>query len=102
MSTATITRDLLTIDEARARISTSALDLVRHCHARHPATVTAMLWGSGDLPGLDRHDTHVAEQHRHVLDDIVALGYLAEAHQQLDGIASAVGLPDGRITPLPF
>ena len=55
-------------------------------------TLTAMLWGSGPLPGLHQDDIDLAMRHRAVLDELAALGYLPEAHEELDGVASAIGL----------
>ncbi len=102
MNTATLIRPLLTVDEARALISQSALDLARHCRTDHAGTLTAMLWGSGPVPGLHHDDSDLAMRHRGVLDEIAALGYLPEAHEELDGVASAIGLTNGIVTPPPF
>jgi len=94
--------ELLTLDEARARIVDSAVRLVRECHTNHAPTVTAMLWGAVDLPGLDDHDRRLAADHRSALDHVDALGHLGEALDELDGIASAIGLDAGRVGPPPF
>jgi len=88
--------NVLSLDEARLAIVTSARRLLRRCATDDPFTVVCMLWGAG-LEHLDGRDRTLADRHRQLLDVLIVAGYWAEAADELDGISSAAGLDDGRI-----
>jgi hypothetical protein len=90
---------LLTLDEARRAVVTSGRRLLRRCDTGDQFTVAVMLWGAGGLEGLSARDRALADRHRRVLDDVIALGYGAEAADELAGIASAAGFDPDRIDP---
>jgi hypothetical protein len=87
---------LLTVDEARAHVVTSARRLVERCTTDDPFTISALLWGAGAVEDLDVRDRRLAGRHRQVLDDLNALGYGDVATEELDGISSALGLDEDR------
>ena len=91
--------NLLTLDEARQVVVTSAWRLLRRCETRNELAIAAMLWGAGTLEGLSVRDRVLAGRHRRVLDGVIALGYGAEAADELAGISSAQGFDADSIDP---
>jgi hypothetical protein len=87
---------LKTIDEATEAVVSTACQIVEQAHAASPFDISAMLWGAGNYAALDSHDRALARRHRRQLDDVIALGYGYLIVDQLDGIASATGLDEGR------
>lgn len=86
--------NLLTLDEARTTIATSGLRLVQRCDTTDPSAITAMLHGYS-RPKLTARDRGLVRRHRQTIDHVTALGYAAEANDELDGITSVAGLtPD--------
>jgi hypothetical protein len=88
---------LMTIDEARNAVARSAVDVASRCHTPHPFEVAAMLWGSGPQPTFDAHDQRLARRHRRVLDSMIEQGYHADICDELEGVASAFELDNGRL-----
>jgi hypothetical protein len=91
--------NLLTLDEARQVVVTSAWRLLRRGETRNELAIAAMLCGAGALEGLSVRDRVLAERHRRVLDEVIALGYGAEAADELAGISSAQGFDADSIDP---
>jgi hypothetical protein len=91
--------NLLTLDEARTE--RRHLDEAATAALRDPKRVG----DCGDAVGRRRHrgfsvrDRVLAGPHRRVLDEVIALGYGAEAADELAGISSAEGFDADSIDP---
>lgn len=84
---------LLTLDEARVEIATSAIAVLENAGC-DLATRVYLVWGSGSLDGLSEADNALARRHRAVLDNLIGLGYEREAVDEIEGCCSAAGVGD--------
>ena len=84
---------LLTLDEARGLVSTSAIAVLEQASC-DLATRTYLVWGSGAVDRLDAADNALALDHRAVLDNLIELGYEHEAIEEIEGCCSAAGVGD--------
>lgn len=84
---------LWTLDEAREAVVASAATLLdqANCEA---AEICFLLWGAGAVESLSETDRVLGQQHRAVLDNVIALGYESEAVDELEGMSSAAGLDE--------
>lgn len=89
---------LWTLDEAREAVVTSATALLTEARC-HTAACCFLLWGAGAVEGINEVDRALGRRHRAVLDNMIALGYESEAVEELEGIASAVGLDQDDYDP---
>jgi hypothetical protein len=91
----------MTLDEARAATAASAWRLVDDADTHNPIRLGEMLWARDRIVGLSARDRRLTRRHRDVLDHVTALGFYREACDELDGVASALGLPDVGARPSP-
>lgn len=84
---------LLTLDEARTEVSSSAIAVLDDASC-DLTTRVYLVWGSGALDGLSEADNRLAQHHRAVLDNLIDLGYEREAVDEIEGCCSAAGLGD--------
>ena len=84
---------LLTLDEARGEVTTSANAVLEQASC-DLATRTYLVWGSGPVDGLSGADNALALHHRAVLDNLIDLGYEHEAVEEIEGCCSAAGAGD--------
>ena len=87
-------RYLMTLDEARAATSESAWQVADRAETTDRHRLHEMLRGRQRITGISARDRRLVRRHRTVLEHVTALGFGREAVDELDGIASALGLID--------
>lgn len=87
---------LLTVDEARAAITASALALLQAVQCSDNSALTALLRGEHAHRGWTAADRRLARKHRRVLTSVAHAGHSWVIGPELDGILAATGLANGR------
>jgi hypothetical protein len=90
---------LLTVDEARLALCRSALASLRHAQCG-PGGLLLMLSGAPSGPGWSRADQILSNRHREILMAIEASGHGWIIDDEIAGIASSIGLDEGRVDSL--
>ncbi len=91
---------LLTLDEAREAVASSAMTILDQARCGLDLRVF-LVWGAGPVDGLGEADNKVAWRHRALLDHLIKLGYEHEAIEEIEGCCSAAGVGDDEDDRLP-